>query len=496
MLGLSSCDKEWLELRPIATELEEDFYSNEEEIFQGLVSTYDVLQWGGSRGWTMNVGLLNAASDDAWAGGSGPGDQPNWVAYDNFTLTDEIGPQEGVWAKYYAGLYRANLLLGKIEEVEGLDANFKARTIAELKFLRAFFHFDLVRYFGNIVLADRVFNQNALEELVQTDKATVYAFIEQDLNDALSGNGLPETVPPDELGRITFFAAKALLGKVILFQNDDSKMKQAADQFEDVINSQLFMLNNDFEDIYNEDNEFGPESVFEIVHSNKRAGGWGNFSGDPVSSSNEGNYNVQFFGMRDYSGPTYASGWSFNPVTVELVEFMGNDPRAEHTIIDGNELKNQGAAYTEGFQNTDYFVKKFAPIQEDLAPDGETALNWGLNVKEIRYADVLLMAAEALVRSGGDQGTARGYVNEVRQRVGIQPLTGNFVGDALLDAIYNERRMELATEGHRFFDLVRTGRAAEVLADKGFQAGVHEVLPIPFKEIELTGGTLVQNPGY
>jgi hypothetical protein len=166
-----------------------------------------------------------------------------------------------------------------------------------------------------------------------------------------------------------------------------------------------------------------------------------------------------------------------------------------HTIIDGNQLKAQGATYSEGYQNTNYFIKKFAPLAAEKATDGEPALNWKTNVREIRLADVYLMAAEAYARAGGNDTKARGFLNKVRQRVSLQPV-GGASGQALLNFIYNERRFELATEGHRFFDLVRSGRAVTELGDQGFTAGKNEVLPIPQTEIDITEGNLKQNPGY
>ena len=181
-------------------------------------------------------------------------------------------------------------------------------------------------------------------------------------------------------------------------------------------------------------------------------------------------------------------------MTNDLVDFMKNDPRFQHTIIDGNALKQAGATYAAGFQNTDYFIKKYAPLASNQATDGVIALEWAENIREIRYADVLLMAAEALVRGSGDQAKARQYVNQVRNQVNLQPYVGSVSGQALLNAIYRERRLELATEGHRFWDLVRTGGASEVL--DGFQAGKHEYLPIPQQEIDLSQGALVQNPNY
>ena len=489
------CKKDFLELEPRGIQLESNFYKTEEELFQGLVATYDVLGWQGTDGWTMTLGLLNAASDDCLAGGSDASDQPGWVAWDNFSLNPLLGPQGGLWRKYYAGIYRANLLLQKIEEVQGLDPGIKGRVIAEARALRAFFYFDLVRLFGNVPLFTEPIAADDIFTVRQASPEEVYDQIEQDLQAAKGSSDLPETVLPAELGRLTKGAVTALLGKVILFQSNEARMPEAAALFEEVINSGNYFLMPDYADIFKRENEWGPESVFEIQFADNRPGDYGCcFLSGPVNNATEGNYNVQFFGMRDYSGPVYAAGWSFCPVSPELVAFMQGDPRFQHTIIDGKALKQAGASYTSGYQNTDYFIKKYAPIAENAATDGVIALEWADNIREIRFADVLLMAAEALVRGNGDQQKARQYLNAVRTRVGLQPFAGNLSGEALLNGIYRERRLELATEGQRFWDLIRTGQAEAFLP--GFQAGTHEVLPIPQLEIELSKGALKQNPGY
>ncbi len=496
MVIASSCKEDFLALTPQGTALEVNFYQTEDELFQGLVAVYDVLQWGGTSGWTMATGLANAASDDCYAGGSDASDQPSWVAYDDFSLTPTLGPQEGFWTKYYAGIYRANLILVKLDEAPlDISSSFKARIAAEAKFLRAYFYFDLVRYFGRVPLITEVLSPEAVNDVVQTTPAEIYAQVEADLKAAIAETELPESVPPSELGRITQGAAKALLGKVILYQNDDSRMSEAAGYFEDVIGSGFYDLESNFEDIFRLEKEFGTESVFEISYSGNKPGNFENgFASGPVNNPTEGNFNVQFFGMRNYVGQVYSSGWSFCPVATELADFMAGDPRMEHTIIDGNVLKAQGASYTEGFQNTDLFIKKYAPLESERALDGDVALAWGTNERVIRFADVLLMAAEALVRGGGDANAARGYVNQVRGRVGLTPIPASVSGSLLLDEIYKERRLELATEGHRFFDLVRTGQAPQVLP--GFIAGKHEVLPIPLIEIDKTQGRITQNAGY
>ena len=487
LLGSVSCSKDIIDLSPRGTKLETNFYKTEAELFQGLVAAYDPL--GFATNLTMKTGLLNAASDDTHAGGSDASDQPSWVAYDKFTMDPNLGPQAGLWSKNYVGIYRANLVIEKAEgAIANLTADKKARYVAEAKFLRAYYYFDLVRWFGNVPLITTTPGADAIYKQTQATPVQVYAQIEKDLKEAVATTQLPETVPAAELGRITKGAAKALLAKAILFQNNTARMGEAATLFEEVINSSVYALEKTFSDIFKPDNKFGKESIFEIYHSGNRQGDWG-FGPD----GNEGNIDVQFCGMRDYVGPTYGTGWSFCPVSLDLVNFMKTDPRFDATIIDGKALKASGASYTVGYQNTDYFIKKLAPLAKFKATSGEPALNWPYNTIEIRLADVLLMAAECFNRSGND-AKAQTYLNRVRTRVLLSNKTTT--GATLLQDIYDERRMELATEGMRFWDLQRTGKAATVLAGQGYKTGKHEYLPIPQSEMDIMQGGFKQNTGY
>ena len=487
LFGTVSCSKDIIDLSPRGTKLENSFYKTEAELFQGLVAAYDPL--GFQTNFTMKAALLSAASDDTHAGGSDASDQPAWVAYDKFTMDPNLGPEAGLWSRLYVGVYRANLVIQKAEgTIEGLTADKKARFVAEAKFLRAYYYFDLVRWFGNVPLITVTPGADAIYKQVQSTPAQIYAQIEKDLKDAVATTQLPETVGAAELGRITKGAAKTLLGKVILFQNNNARMGEAATLLEEVINSSVYALEKTFSDIFKPDNKFGKESIFEVYHSGNRQGDWG-FGVD----GNEGNVAVQFCGMRDYVGPTYGTGWSFCPVSLDLVNFMKTDPRFAATVIDGKALKAAGASYTAGYQNTDYFIKKYAPLAAFKATSGEPALNWGYNSIEIRLADVLLMAAECFNRSGND-AKAQTYLNRVRTRVLLPNKTTT--GATLLQDLYDERRMELATEGMRFWDLIRTGKAATVLAGQGFKAGKHEYLPIPQSEIDIMQGAFKQNAGY
>ncbi|GAO42222.1 RagB/SusD family nutrient uptake outer membrane protein [Flavihumibacter petaseus] len=480
---LTGCSKSFLELTPRGTELEANFYRNEDELAQGLVAVYDVMGWGTSGGYTMKMPLLTAASDEAYAGGSDASDQPNWVAYDNFTLDPQRGPQVGLWQKNYSGVYKANLLLEKLEGSTSISETFRMRAESEAKFLRAYFYFDLVRFFGKIPLILGPISSDQLYSFPQSEPQDIYAQIEKDLNEARPG--LPATVPVNENGRITRGAATALLGKVIIFQNNDGRMLEAAQLLQEVNSGGVYQLLTNFGDIFRPDNKFNAESILEIQHSNLAAwGDWGWINGG------EGNVGVQFIGAADYNGNVYSNGWGFCPITLDLVEAMKDDPRFEFTIVDGKKMKAEGATYNARYQNTDYFIRKYAPQKAYRSTVGTSEINWPYNEIEIRLADTYLLEAEALVRGGGDAGRAKSLLDAVRGRVGLGSVAPS------LDNIYNERRLELATEGHRFFDLVRTGKAAAVLADQGFTSGKNEVLPIPQVEIDVTNKTLIQNPNY
>lgn len=483
LIATAACSKSFLELQPKGTELEDNFYKNQEQVFQGLVSIYDVLQWGTSGGYTMKMPLLSAASDDTYAGGSDASDQPSWVAFDNFTLDPFRGPQLGLWQKNYTGVYRANLLLDKIEKAEGLSASFKSRVIAEAKTLRAYFYFDLVRFFGRVPLITGAIPTSELYSQQQAAPAAIYEQIEKDLTEARPD--LPVTLPVAEYGRLTRGAATAMLGKAIIYQNNNARMAEAAGLLNEVNTSPAYQLLPNYGDIFRPDNKFNAESILEIPHSNLAAwGDWGWINGG------EGNVAVQFVGAADYNGPLYSGGWGFCPITEDLVAVMKDDPRFPHTIIDGNAMKAQGAQYNPRYQNTDYFIRKYAPVTAFRSNVGTAEINWPINEIEIRLADTYLLEAEALVRGGGNAARAQYLLDTVRSRVGLAPIS------ATLDNIYKERRLELATEGHRFFDLVRTGKAVEVLGPRGFKANKNEVLPIPQQEIDVTNKVLEQNNGY
>jgi starch-binding outer membrane protein, SusD/RagB family len=480
-LFLGSCTKEFLEVQPKGTALEENYYKDAQEAYNGLVAAYDPLGTECGATYSNKLGPLNSASDDCYAGGATSSDVPAWQAWNNYTVDASVGIQADFWSRNFTGVYRANVLLSKLDGIP-MDEALKARYIAESKFLRAYFYFDLVRLFKNVPLFTSLVSPADIFNVTQAKPEDVWAQIEKDLNEAIPD--LPVSIPVSENGRVTKMAATALLGKVILYQNNDSRMLEAADLFEQVNTSPNYELLPDFGQIFRADNEFNKESIFEIVHTSQALHGW------EAWPNFEGNVYTQMCGPRAYVGPTYVAGWGFNPITPELVALLKNDPRYPYTVSNIDSLKVAGVAtYEKGYQNTGYFVQKFAPLQEFYSTiGGDPVLNYPNNVIEIRLADTYLMEAEALVRGGGNAAKAQFYLDKVRARVGLPSIP------ATLDNIYKERRLELATEGHRWFDLVRTGQAGTALASKGFTVGKNEILPIPLAELANT--QLVQNPLY
>ncbi|RVU02438.1 RagB/SusD family nutrient uptake outer membrane protein [Mucilaginibacter limnophilus] len=484
---LSSC-KKFLEIQPKGVDLESNYYQNEDQMYKGLVAIYDVVAWQGGI-LTNKEGVAMAASDDHYGGGEGSGDM-NFVNMDKFTLTPATGPQEDLWSRGFSGVFRANILIEKAPAAQ-MDENVKARMVAEAKALRAYFYFDLVRWFKNIPLYTTNITTSEMYNVTQAPPADVYAQIEADLKDAIAEPNLPNTVPAaTEGGRFTKGTVHALLGKVYLWEE---KWAEAAAEFAEVNGSTPgqqnptygYKLLDDYGDLFSGDvaNKFNSESILEIFHTTLSAGSWG---GGGVAAT-EGNIMNIMAGPRGYTtktagAPDYYSGWSYWPVTKSLFDAIHFDPRYKWTIANLDSLKANGIAdYTPGAQNTGYFIAKWVARYSNLPTGaGDRDLNWGQNYYDIRLADTYLMEAEAIVRGGGDMTRAAALINAVRARVGLGPVA------ATMDNIKRERRLELAGEGQRWFDLVRWGDAAQVLASEGFVAGKNEILPIPLREMDNT----------
>jgi starch-binding outer membrane protein, SusD/RagB family len=485
----SGCSKDYLEVTPKGTQLEENYYQNADEAFAGLIAVYDQVG-GASNGYINKFAVALAASDDHFAGGGGPTDVNNLQVISNYTLDPATGPQGELWDRGFSGVFRANVLISKLPDVPMAD-DLKSRYMAESKFLRAYFYFDLVRFFENIPLFKEPISATEVYDVLQADPAEVYDFIIQDLTEAIVD--LPPAVPVEtEGGRATRGAAQALLGKVYL-QLEDYAL--AVEQFKEVngepggTSQYGNSLLPNFEDLWDFDNKQNSECIFSVNHTGES--NWDNWG---CIACSDGNWINTMCAPRNYvridtTAPDYFSGWSFFVITNQLENAMQGDPRYAFTIADVQGLEDEGLiTYEKGYQNTGFFIKKFIPLQPDVNEGGNVFGNFDQNIYDIRLADTYLMEAEALVMSGGDMARAQALLDAVRERVGLPSVA------VTMETIKTERRMELAGEGQRWFDLVRWGDAAEKLTFKGFAASRNEILPIPLLELENT--LLEQNIEY
>jgi starch-binding outer membrane protein, SusD/RagB family len=479
-----ACKKDFLEKAPIVGVTEENFYRDGADAVAGVNAAYAALQFQTSPGEHFRWFWGDIMSDDAIKGGSGDNDLNTLLQLETFKGPTNTILLESEWAANYECIYRANVVLEKVPPIV-MDEALKARILGEAKFIRAWNYYQLVVMFGGVPLVDHVLAPSEYQMARATD-TKIWDLIEKDLKEASASLTKRSSYTEADLGRATKGAADALLTKCYLWRKKWSEARKAA---EDVVNSNEYQLTPEYKDIFTTAGENNSESIFEIQYMNASGGNWGK------NNANEGSLSDVFLRARGQF-----SGFGFNIPTKDFVdEFFKEgfeDPRLKSTIFRVGEPMGDRGVFTTaatGDMPHLYYPKKYFTGKSEDAPFGDPSPNGGMNDRVIRYADVLLMHAEAAYLTG-DEGTARASLNLVRRRVGIPDITVS--GAELLEAIYRERRIELGLEAHRFFDLVRTGKASQVLANQGFMANRHEIFPIPQSQILATNGAITQNPGY
>lgn len=482
MLIMLSCSDDFVYVDSLDPN-SEAFFNSEEDYQDALVAAYDYLQ-----ATSKFVQYAEIASDNTLCGGESATDSPYIQEIDDM-IHSAVGQSGGglrtMWQWMYEAVNRCNYIM---EFQNNIEFDNKTSVIAQTRFLRAYYNFILVKWWGDVpMVVDKRIQFGDQFGIDRTPAADVYALIEQDL--IFAAANLPYV--QNETGRVTKGAAQALLGKAYLYQN---KFPEAATVLEDLIlnGPHRLLTTEEYPDLFERYNENNIESVFEIQYSDVDGGSFDCFQ------CLEGNYAAYFNGPRGFADSTgfFDAGYSFNVPVQEVVDaFEPGDIRLEYSILDIDQwiADNPGSSYQEdaGYEQTGYFNRKIMARKGDLN-NGDAALTNPDNYRAIRYADVLLMAAEALNRGDISDSRAQGYLNEVRNRATLGDVSTT--GTNLTNDIYKERRVELVGEGHRFFDLVRTGKAAAEI--DGFVAGKHELFPIPIEEILLSGNRWDNNPGY
>ncbi|MCO6475360.1 MAG: RagB/SusD family nutrient uptake outer membrane protein [Phaeodactylibacter sp.] len=487
MLSATGCNEDRLDVEPVNEFLSANFYQTEEQVFSALIAAYDPLGWTMAYGnWVSHVMFAEIRSDNANAGGDpSDNDQPGWQEFDDFRNTNTNTVTHPIYRKHYIGIFRANLVISNSDKASTPAVE---RYVAEAQFLRAYYHFELFKHFGPIPVVTETLTPDDIGRERNT-MSEVFEAIVSDLEAAI--NVLPATLSAGEAGRASKGAAEALLGKAYLYwadmDNDDpQKFALAAEHLREVVNLGIYSLVDDMEALYALGAKNPAESVFELQQSNLYPSNWGWFEGI------DGNGMVQLCGVRGLctDHPTYEPGWGFMLPTQDLYDhYLADDTyRRDAAIITVDELAQEiedaGAScavvvdetQTTPVDYTGYWQEKYANYKGYLGNNvngGDPNLTKDANIYAIRYADVLLMLAEAIHRSNGSDAEAMEYIDIVRERAaGPGDNTGNFrtaqqlmsdMGWTLLDVIWYERRAELAMEGHRWFDLVRSGRATREL---------------------------------
>ncbi len=519
MVAGSSCTQEFLELEPKTGQVEANYYKTEGDAFLAVTAVYDAYS---VQNWQFVPTMSDIWSDDAFCGGSDASDMSQWQDMEMFKMEPENNSSSDLWNRCYSGIYRANLYLQKQEDIAWETDGLKARFEGEVKFLRAYFYWDLVRHYGWVPMITEVLPD--VEEYKNVEQSTpndIFTLIASDLLDAVEA--LPVTVTAAEKGRVSKGAAQALAARIYLYHTGMSAISGlglTAEQWGDgtttinkawvqsaldqVILSEQYSLVPDYADLFDWDNQNNNEAVLEIQYSDKaKSGDWGGWNIN-------GNFSSVWISVRNPQGDaTVFPGWSFSIPTWSLADaFEPGDPRKYVTLYDAETLLTD---YNRAFMNTGYFNRKYMARADYQGSGGDPSHNFPRNHMDIRFADVLLMAAEVWLVD--DPGKAAGYYNRVRTRA---------LGEAAakvtitLDDIYHERRVEFGGEGLRKWDLLRRGLAyseqmvnasfvvpsgtpnAADFGNRSFKADSWGMFPIPAGEIRnMNAGVLKQMvPAY
>ncbi|MFG6685778.1 RagB/SusD family nutrient uptake outer membrane protein [Mariniflexile sp. HNIBRBA6329] len=518
-LFLSSCS---LDTEPYTELTDTNFYKTPKDALTALVGCYDGLQVAtGASGAGLPV-VTEVFSDNCF-GGTGNADAYNFAALDEFDISRApsfVDIFNDNWVAYYKAIYRCNVLIQKMDQIEwnGDDALRNAYE-SEARFIRGYLYFEMVRLWGNIPLL----TEPSTENIPQAAPEDVYAVIAQDLQ--FASDNLPNVAYNNVAsGRVTKWAAKSLLGRVYLYytgyygKSDLAGVvtkAQVLAHLEDVIASSSHGLVDDFASLWPvasafSDIDFAGEDNKEVVFSIKYT-----YTSD-YNGNTDGNHWLVLFGMREYSYLPYGNGWGVT-VNSKLWDAYGaNDTRQSTTIISVDDEDIPFDKIDNQREYTGYYNKKYTPMSM-LDAEGNTVSSvnqYGVNDFQInqyqdyvvlRYSDVLLMAAEL------GSANAQDYFDEVRQRA----YKTNFVAKPVSQAnILEERRLEFALEGIRYYDLLRQGidTAASTIAETTtlLSGGVAEtktisennikttkgLQQIPNTQITLSNGVLKQNTGW
>lgn len=487
-LSLTACNDDFLMVESKDSILESNYYNSADRLYSGLVAAYDPLQWFDYFYQYTSLNMISdIMADDIYCGGSNEGDQPVLVKTHYYTATSN-DVCNMIWTTAFSGVNRANIVISKAPEIE-MDETLKAQYVAEAKVLKSFYYNVLWKFWGNIPFYDENLTFPYICDQMTADD--VYTNIVTTLEDALNNSNLPMKAAAGNEGRVTKAMAYMLYAEVVMYQNDESRYPKALQYMQEIISSGSYSLVSDYGSIWEESGEWGPESIWEINYISEG----GVRSWDAPLACGGGVYPV-LIGVPGYVGNDYCDGWGFGPVAASAYEmYEEQDIRRDGGILNFVTYASAtGSSYTARWQDTGYFLKKYIGRKDgNHGYTGSDTMNYGNNQRFYRFAETLLNAAELIARGAGS-GDAATYLNMVRERAQVGSI------DATVDNILEERHLEFVGEGKRYWDLIRSGKAAQVLTASNHLyrstdwSTNKKYWPIPQSEIDKSAGTLTQNP--
>ena len=467
LLIISSC-QDILDKKPESNLSPSQFYNNSDDAKSAVSAVYDLMNTDNMYNQVMWIIQDQSTDDSEWGGGRATANQAK-NDLDKYSFTSQTSTFYSLWSTCYKGINRANAAIGRVPSIT-MDEMLKARLIAESKFMRGFYYFTLVRLFGGVPLVTEETTSINDLEVPRATAEEIYQQIIQDFTDAESI--LPVTYSAADKGRATKGAAKAFLAKVYLTREEWPKASAKA---KEVIDLGVYDLWSNFADAFLIANENGKESVFEVQAI---GGGFG-----------EGSF------MQGYMRPPFdrvngATGFGDVPPTQNLYNaYRSADKRRNVTVKLYSATSTPAAPASVGFP---CYVYKYLDPTATANGDG------GNNFPVIRYPDVLLMYAEALNEQSANNVEAYNSINKIRKRAGLADLTSDLTQSQFKDSVLLERRLELAFEGHRRYDLIRTKRLVSAMKAQNPAIVVqdyHYLFPIPQVE-RVANPKLEQNTGY
>ncbi|MBE7169468.1 MAG: RagB/SusD family nutrient uptake outer membrane protein [Williamsia sp.] len=469
---LSSCSKSFIERPPASSATVDVLYKTDKDFQDAIIGTYQALR----NQYNVMYQFGDLRGDDAFIQVS---NQPSLTGVDLFSINSSDALLNSTWANYYIVINLANNIIAKVADADANVVKNKDRYLGEAKFLRAIAYFDLVRIFGDVQMITKPPTSEEASAAPRTPVAAIYSeIIIKDLLEA--GAKLAQTYTGTEVGRATKGAAKAMLGKVYLTIKDYTKAEAVLAEL--TASPYTYALLPNFNDLFDySKNEHHSEYIFDIEYEEGLGG-----LGSPWTNA----FMPNVTNLLNYYGIKGGFGESMSPTRQFSDQWRAGDKRKDISVQCCGSWKNPTTGAVTVFNSTtaqSFTMKYITPV----ATQNDSKANW----KVVRYADVLLMYAEAL-NENGKTTTALTPLNQVRTRAGLTTLSGLSQTNAR-DSILQERRFELCFEGHRWFDLVRTGRALAACAPFGMKDYM-TVFPVPLSQVRVINNNTVfpQNTGY